>query len=217
MKNAVSFSLARQRGLTLVEMLISTALLMMIMAMGTAIFSNIQSHANLAEKEARMQQYARDAMNKISRELRQAVGPVLKASSNTSDAYPDDIIFVVPNVTAAGTMSGYNQVRYWFSEDHEKPGSNIKSLYRAVRNIGSTPTNSNTPFTNNRTRLIREAAAENPGVDSFFEIEPKGKAGTILIKLRVAVYRVSRTSTGGVYEVERNFDMSTLVDLRNKL
>src|SRR3989338_3014227 len=176
-----------QRGLSLLELLVSTTLLMLIMVMGTTIFSNIQSHLRLAEKESRVQQYARDAMNKMSRELRQTVGRV--KSGALSAAEPTDIYFVVPHVNADGSATGYDLVRYWFADDVDKPGSNIKSLYRAIKSNGNSAAFDTTAFTNNRTRMIREAAAQNPGHDSFFKLDPLKEPCAIQILIRVAVYR----------------------------
>lgn len=205
--------LHRQRGLSLLELMISTALLMLIMVMGTTIFTNIQSHLKIAEDESRMQQHARDAMTKMARELRQTVGVV---ESPGSPSYPTDIYFVVPHVNADGTSSTFNQVRYWFAEDYDKPGSNIRSLYRAVKNIGTSSANSTTAFTNNRTRLIREAAAQSPGTDSYFELKNTTPGQQrVYIKIRVAIYR-SNPDNPYQYSVKKNFDLDTEVLYRNQ-
>jgi hypothetical protein len=206
-----------QQGLTLVELLISTGLLFMIMLMGTTIFSNIQSHLKLAEKEAAMQQYARNSITRISRELRQARVVAGNRVCNPSPCLvPEytDIYAVVPDVDGAGATSGtYSLVRYWFQEDHQKPGTNIMSLYRASKTNGTsnqfpggvTPA----PFTDNRSRLLREAAALNPGDESYFKI----KGNLIEIVLIVAIYHMHPQSSIQ-YQIERKFRVDTQVQIR---
>ena len=206
-----------QQGFTLVELLISTGLLFMIMVMGTAIFSNIQSHLQLAEKEATMQQYARDSITKISRELRQARVTVGTRTCNPSPCLvPEytDIYAVVPDVLGNGYPAGtYRLVRYWFQEDHEKPGSNIMSLYRAWKTNGTSNEFTGgampTAFIDNRTRLLREAAALNPGDESYFKIT----GNLIQIVLIVAIYHAHPQSSIQ-YQIERKFRVDTQVQIR---
>ncbi|MGE3728246.1 MAG: PilW family protein [Candidatus Sericytochromatia bacterium] len=205
-----------QRGLSLVELLISTALLMMIMVMGTTIFQNIRSHLKLAEEESRMQQYARDAMNQMAREVRQAAHlNWVYASGSTTHTF--DIYFTKPHVNADGTTSGYDLVRYWYDDDYERPGTGLKSLYRAWKSNGAVTTADVTPFTNNRKRLIREVAAKNPGQDSFFKINSTadGKL-SVLLNIQVTVYRFDHNVGLYVADNQRKFDISTELLLRNQ-
>ena len=189
----------------------------MILLMGTAIFSNIQSHLKLAEKEATMQQYARDAITKISRELRQArVAAGTRICNPSPCMVPEytDIYAVVPDVAADGSTSGtYSLVRYWFQEDHQKPGSNIMSLYRARKTNGSSSEFPGgvlpTAFIDNRTRLLREAAALNPGDESYFKIT----GNLIQIVLIVAIYHLHPQSSIQ-YQIERKFRVDTQVQIR---
>jgi len=208
-----------QKGFTLAELLISTSLLFMLLVMGTAIFSNIQSHLVLAQKEARMQQYARDAMTQMSRELRQAK-MVLGARSclPTPCSVPEktDIYAVVPDVSSDGTIANhYRLVRYWFQEDHEKSGSGIMSLYRAWKNNGTSPRlpdNIATDlFSDHRTRLLKEAAALNPGNESYFRIAPSGQLVDIV--LIVATY-MNRANSVVQSQIERKFRVDTRVQIR---
>ena len=205
-----------QRGLSLVELLISTALLMMIMVMGTTIFQNIRSHLKLAEEESRMQQYARDAMNQMAREIRQAVNLNWVYPSGSS-AHTFDIYFTKPHVNADGTTTDYDLVRYWYDDDYERPGTGLKSLYRAVKTNGASTVAANTPFTNNRRRLIREVAAKNPGQDSFFKINATadGKL-SVLLNIQVTVYRFDHSTGLYVADNQRKFDIKTELLIRNQ-
>lgn len=208
-----------QKGFTVAELLISTSLLMMVMVMGTAIFSNIQGHLVLAQKEARMQQYARDAMTQMSRELRQAK-MVMGARSclPTPCTVPEktDIYAVVPEVNSDGSVSGqYRLVRYWFQEDHEKSGSGIMSLYRAWKNNGASPhlpdNIASDLFSDHRTRLLKEAAALNPGNESYFRIAPSGQL--VEIVLIVATY-MNKADSVIQAQIERKFRVDTRVQIR---
>jgi len=204
----------RQRGVTLVELMISMGLLFLIMVMGTTIFSNIQGHLKLAEQEARMQQYARDAINKMTRELRQASAMQMVPSALYSGR-SIDLFFTRPHVAPDGTSTGFDLVRYWFADDYERPGTGIKSLYRAWKSNGTSTTVSTTAFEDNRTRMIREAAAEHPGIDSYFERKGATSPFTLELVLRVTVYR---QRSDGVYvgDRERKFDMRSEIQYRNQ-
>lgn len=213
-----SVSLQRfQRGLTLVELLISTTLLMLIMVMGTAIFQNIRDHLRLAEEESRMQQYARDAMNRMAREVRMAADlNWVYPSGSTSYTY--DLYFTRPHVDGDGKFDGtYELVRYWYGDDYEKPGTGVKSLYRASKSNGISSYATNTPFTDGRTRLIREVAAERPGEDSFFLVKQTPDGGySVALNIQVTIYRWDPTTSLYVSDNQRKFDISTEVLIRNK-
>lgn len=206
-----------QRGMTLVELLISTALLMMIMTMGTAIFQNIRNHLRLAEEESRLQQYARDAMNRMAREVRMAAALNWVYPTN-STSYTYDLYFTRPHVNSDGSFSGtYDLVRYWYGDDYEKPGTGIKSLYRAWKSNGTSITAGNTPFTDNRTRLIHEVAAEHPGEDSFFLVRQTGDGVySVSLNIQVTIYRWDPTTSMYVSDNQRKFDISTDVLIRNQ-
>lgn len=226
MKMKPSFFLSTQKGLTLVEVLISSSLLFLIIVSGTMIFTNIQGHLTLAEKEARLQQYARTVMTQMSRELRQASDVFVTRPSDTTGHLVNytDVFVVVPNVNAnTGALVGtYKLVRYFYEEDHQKPGSGINSLYRAWKSNGAskelpsaysgTTLTSTELFKDNRTRLLREAAALRPGDESYFTYDDQ--SGLIRIVLMVATY-VTRPDSAFQYQVERVFRVETDVKLRS--
>ncbi|MBT9545478.1 MAG: hypothetical protein IV090_08820 [Candidatus Sericytochromatia bacterium] len=201
--------------MTLVEVIISSALLFLIITSGTLIFSNIQGHLTLAEKEVRMQQYARQVITQMSREVRQGRDVfIMREDSDPSVNEGTSLYLIVPEIDPHnGSLLGtYKEVRYYYAEDHEKPGSGIKSLYRAWRSNGTSiafPTDPPSVFSNNRTRLLKEAAALNPGNESYFS----ENNGIVKIVMMVATYR-TRPDSVFVYQVERKFQVDTDVQLR---
>lgn len=208
----------KQRGFTLVELLVTMTVFLIVLAMGFNFFMRSQQLVKLAESEARMQMYARQAMTVMNKELRQAVN-YLEFQYAESDFEASDARFSRPK---PGSPGQYIMVRYWYASDAQ----GLYSLFRAEKDVGNTPAtqlelegfepNFQSTADKNAYKirpLIKEATVIDAGKRSFFEQDAKNDI--INIHLITATYGYVNGTTTSEVEVKRQFRLDTAVNARN--
>ena len=190
---------------------------LVVLMIGFNFFLRSQRLTQLAESEAKMQMYARQAMTIITKELRQASDYKEKFDIGDPTSEAKDVRFVRP---AQGLIGQYTLVRYWYAKNDK----GIFSLYRAEMSNGTNP-NVTTDFTPNpisasdRTTykirsLIKEATVIDPGERSFFHQDPDNRS-SLSIRLVTATYGIEDGSLTGEYEVKRQFNLDNEIYARN--
>lgn len=191
-----------------------------IMVIGFNFFLRTQRLTHLAESEARMQMYARQAMTIITKELRQVTDyKELKIADEDKTFKAKNIIFVRPT---QGDLGKFTMVRYWYEKDNK----GVFSLYRAERANGTQSTFINEDFevdpfdsgdrqTYKIRPLIKDASIIDPGEFSYFAQSPAPNRHEITIQLYTAIYGVKEGSATGEMEVKRTFNIDTTVYARN--
>lgn len=208
------------RGFTIIELLVSMSIFLVIMMIGFNFFLRSQRLTQLAESEAKMQMYARQAMTIITKELRQATDYDEITELDPDDQTPEakNIIFIRPT---QGQTDQFTMVRYWYERDTK----GVFSLYRAEKTNGDKPRGIDAdfdpdPFTaSDRTTykirpLIKDASIIDPGEYSYFSQDPDDKR-EITVQLYTAIYGVKEGSANGEMEVKRVFNIDTKVYARN--
>lgn len=205
------------KGFTLIEVIVSLSIFLIIMAIGFNFFLRTQTLVQLAESEAKMQMYARQAMTILAKELRQATDYKEFLEDDVPEA--KTIFFVRPSTTAGQ----YTFVRYWY----KKNSQGIYSLFRAEQPNGTstlTPTDylsfepdpysATDKATYKITPLIKEATVIDPGKQSYFSQNPLNKK-VIEIILITATYGYTKGALSSELEVKRQFRIETSVTARN--
>ena len=231
---ALTSSRSADRGFTLVETMVTMSVFLIVMALGFNFFTRSQRLVKLAENEAKMQMYARQAMTIITKEIRQAtdykdVEYKDQDPNQPAAAHAIKILIVRPN---ANNSSEYTLVTYWY----EKNNQGVYSLYRAEKpnNLSDKIKSTDIPdingnggfspsYSNSTDRkdykikpLIREATAVDPGNRSYFQQEPEPNKSRIKVQLITAVYGVQKgANTTGQLEVKRQFQLDTSIHARN--
>lgn len=210
------------RGFTVVELLVSMTIFLAVMVLGFNFFLRSQRLTQLAESEAKMQMYARQAMTVITKELRQTSAYKEYLDPNEPTRKPKDIRFVRPK---QGAIGQYILVRYWYEENSQ----GVYSLYRAERDNGTSPqtpadTDTFKPSVNSASDrvtykispLIKEATVIDPGEQSFFEQNTAaGHRRELFIRLVTATYGIKSGTLTNEYEVKRRFNLDSAVYARN--
>lgn len=209
-----------QKGLTLIELIITGLLMTLLISMGFFVQQNLAESWQIAEDEAIMQRYSRTGIQRIKQELRQAkdiyVEPPSQALGGGGQGgvqYSFDIQFTIPDTDSNGAFTDtYNLVRYWYEEDAT---TKIWSLKRASKTNGaSSSVPAGAPhFLDNSTYLIREAAVIEPGKQSYFKQDPDNPV-LLHIHLVTATY-VIKENGQGVFDMRRTFRVETEVEARN--
>ena len=119
-----------QKGMTLVESLVSASILIIILAAALGVYFNVQKSQQLGQDEANMQSQARTAMMNVTTELRQAHDVWLtKIPTSPTEPYSKDIRFSIPVVDSTSNLYGYKIIRYWYVKN---PESFVWSLRKFV-------------------------------------------------------------------------------------
>ena len=213
----------KQKGFTLVEAMISMTLFTALMGMGFNFYSRTHSTMKLTESEAKMQMYSRQAMTKITKELRQASDYYEIPFDGIPQA--KEILFVHPDDANQGTVQRYLLVRYWFHENAQ----GVYSLMRAYQDHGDQARflngdNQFSPDANDSgdvqnyhiSALVKEATVIEPGKQSFFQ-QDKSNPGIINLRMVTATYgaKTSNDISNRSQEVKRQFRIDTAIQARN--
>lgn len=207
----------RNRGLTLLETLISASLLLVVMYIAITIYNNVQRSWMLAQQEAQLQQYSRSAMARIALDFRQATRFSLDLPEQ-GQTYSYDVQMTIPDSdTSTGAPLGtYTLVRFWYQEDSS---TKVWSLYRAYKSNGNTKNipEPYTKFIDNKVTLLKEAAVVNPGQESYFYRGPDKKK-KLLVRLVTATYKPRSdglATTAQEQVLLRTFRVETELEGRN--
>lgn len=214
----------RQSGFTLIESMVTVSIFSVIVGMSLTFYQRSHAMLQLSETESHMQMYSRQAMTKITKELRQASDYHEIPFENVPQA--KEILFIRPNDNQqTGAVAQYILVRYWF----HKSGNGVYSLLRGQKDHGNEikfttgdqnflpdPDNSNDVHNFQIRALIKEAAVIEPGKQSYFH-QDKNNPSLIGIRLVTATYAQRSTAdlAGRTQEIKRQFRVDTSINARN--
>ena len=169
-----------QKGMTLVESLVSALILIIILEAALGVYFNLQKSQQLGQDDANMQSQARTAMMNITTELRQAHDVWMpKIPISPKEPYSKDIRFSIPVVDTASNLYGYKIIRYWYVKN---PESFVWSLRKFVWNkINARWCRDNDPQNRNLTASIHgnleNLSLSNAAVTSTNEQAQPSNAG----------------------------------------